>query len=367
MTAPLLLALLSLAQAPETAPAGGGRELFVKNCAACHGESGDGRGTVQLEKLARSFRDGGFSYGNTPEALERTIRFGIPGTPMPSFGSALGEAGCQELARYVLELGPPQAEVKRSDTLLSVREQPLFARGKLPAIVEGAPETVRGLLVGTLEGLSFEYRADDLRLLGVRQGEFVERRDWSGRGGDALLPLGRIVHVSAGGRPGATARWIRKDGPPVELAASLRATRAQGGLAHVLYTLRSPAAGARLEIEVDESLRAASAGPGAGFARRIELGERAALAWPGRCPSPCLRTELARGPAWLALRRADGVCELHGLRAPRAGDEIASEGAEFQLRLASEAPAGRTLELLTILAPAWDESLRAAWEAELRP
>ena len=43
----------------------------------------DGNGVTELDRPARSFRDGGFSFGNTPEALFRTISTGIPGTPMP--------------------------------------------------------------------------------------------------------------------------------------------------------------------------------------------------------------------------------------------------------------------------------------------
>src|SRR5262245_21317633 len=102
-----------LAQAPEDP----GRTLFLANCATCHGETGDVKGTTQLDRPARSFKDGGFSFGNTPEALFRTISVGIPGTPMPSFDGSLSEDQRRALASFVVTLGPPVEETKVEDTL----------------------------------------------------------------------------------------------------------------------------------------------------------------------------------------------------------------------------------------------------------
>ncbi|MDZ4773291.1 MAG: c-type cytochrome [Planctomycetota bacterium] len=184
------------------------RKLYVANCATCHGETGDGKGVTVLERPARSFKDGGFSYGNTPEALLRTITHGIPGTLMPSFGDALKDPERKSLASYVLTLGPPVLTVESKDTVMVVRDRALVARGKLPSITEGAAERPRGLLIGLPSGLSFEYRVDDVRLLAVRSGEFVDRRDWIGRGGDFLQPLGKIVSV------------VQSEPAPFTLAAS---------------------------------------------------------------------------------------------------------------------------------------------------
>ena len=52
--------------------------------------------------LPRSFRQGGFSFGNTEEAVFRTISSGIIGTPMPGFQSLIGEAERHALARHVI-------------------------------------------------------------------------------------------------------------------------------------------------------------------------------------------------------------------------------------------------------------------------
>ena len=64
---------------------------FVELCAPCHGVNGDGKGTTELDRPARSCADGGFSFGNTSEALSRTLRSGIPGTPMPAFGGQVSD------------------------------------------------------------------------------------------------------------------------------------------------------------------------------------------------------------------------------------------------------------------------------------
>ena len=227
MTRRLTLPLVPLLALSSAAAAGGQvssdvRELFVRNCAACHGERGDGQGVTDLDRKARSFKDGGFSYGNTPETVQRTIRSGIPGTPMPAFGEAFEASQVEALALYVIELGPglpPPPE----NTELVVKGRPVIVRGLLPPIAEGTQNQTRGLLVGLPDGFTFEYRTDDVRLLGVRQGRFVDRTDWIGRGGTPLAPLGRVVALLEGGEPRST--FARVDGARLSpLAARLRGT-----------------------------------------------------------------------------------------------------------------------------------------------
>jgi cytochrome c553 len=182
------------------------RGLFAKNCATCHGLDGSGQGPSVLDRPARNFKDGGFSFGNTADAIFNTISSGIPGTPMPAFADALAESDRRRLAAYVRTLGPPIDEIDVADTILTVTEEsgPRIVRGILPPIVKGAPVRPRGLLVGLPGGLTFEYRVDDVRLLGVRQGGFVERTDWRDRGGTPLKPLGGLIWVDEGGDPPAT-------------------------------------------------------------------------------------------------------------------------------------------------------------------
>lgn len=188
-------------QAPAPVVARSPHELFVAQCATCHGEKGDGKGTTVLDRPARSFLDGGFSYGNTPEAVLRTITHGIPGSRMPSFAEALGEAERKALADYVIGLGPAGVSVRPGESVIIVRDRAVVVRGKLPRLEANGPEIPRGLLVGLPSGLSFEYRGDDVRLLAVRSGEFADRCDWGGRGGAALAPLGQRLRSLASDEP----------------------------------------------------------------------------------------------------------------------------------------------------------------------
>jgi hypothetical protein len=195
------------------------RGLFAKNCATCHGLDGSGQGPSVLDRPARNFKDGGFSFGNTADAIFNTISSGIPGTPMPAFADALAESDRRRLAAYVRTLGPPIDEIDVADTILTVTEEsgPRIVRGILPPIVKGAPVRPRGLLVGLPGGLTFEYRIDDVRLLGVRQGGFVERTDWRDRGGTPLKPLGGLIWVDGDGDPPATFYrdfYTAENGPP---------------------------------------------------------------------------------------------------------------------------------------------------------
>jgi mono/diheme cytochrome c family protein len=240
------------------------RALFLSNCAQCHGETGDGQGTTTLDRPARSFKDGGFSYGNTPEALFRTISMGIPGTPMPAFDSALDEEKRRALAEYVITLGPEIREVSEEDMVLVVRDRPLVVRGKLPPIAEGALEHPRGLLIGTTDGFTFEYQADDVRLIGVRQGDFVRRSDWVGRGGTGLEPLGKVVCLVEGGTPRPT--FYEGETP---LRARLESTRIADGEPWVHYSLRDGIG--RVRADVRETLDVPVTPLGAMFVRRIEV------------------------------------------------------------------------------------------------
>ncbi|MDP6539390.1 MAG: c-type cytochrome [Planctomycetota bacterium] len=241
------------------------RETFVELCAPCHGVAGDGRGTAELERPARSFAEGGFSFGNTTGALVRTLESGIPGTPMPAFGGQLSRERLTELARLVQLLGPGGEPEPPRGTVLEVGDRPLIVRGMLPSLVEGGAPILRGLLLGEPSGMSFQYAADDVRLLRVRLGAFVDRADWGGRGGSALLPLGKVVHSPLD--PTRPARWRGPDGGP--LHARLQRTSTASGAAMVEVELVT-ADGDRLAT-VTESPRMVATGRGSGYALAFTL------------------------------------------------------------------------------------------------
>ncbi len=215
-----------------------GPSLYQAQCAMCHGVTGDGNGIVVMDRPARSFKKGAFSFGNTPEALFKTISNGIGGTPMPGFKEILSEAQCRILADYVIELGPEPITVQPGQSEYRVVDKPLVIRGGLPPIADGLAPVTRGLLVGGTDGLTFEYNTKPLVLLGVRQGGFADRKDWGGRGGAELQPLGVVSHLVDGG--GSSFMWsmfVSSDtvDPWVPIRAHLVATTVSDGVAWVEY------------------------------------------------------------------------------------------------------------------------------------
>ena len=253
-------ALASQSPSPSDA-----KKDFQVFCATCHGKTGDGKGVTELDRPARSFLDGGFSFGNTRSALFRSISFGIPGTPMPAFESALSEEQLYALADFVISLGPKRTPTRSADRILSVEKVPVIARGNLPPITEGAPPIPRGLLVGLPTGTTFQYRCDDMRLLGVRQGEFVDRLDWTGRGGQALLPMGKVTWLAMNGTPGPTFEDARI-GP---LLTRLRRSSTLGGRAALTYDITNKEG--RPLATVVESPSTVSTLMGGGFLRHFEI------------------------------------------------------------------------------------------------
>jgi DMSO reductase family type II enzyme heme b subunit len=88
-----------------------GQVLYEKNCAACHGAGGDGKGEAAylLQPKPRNFRAGKFRLVTsqnlvpTREDVFRTITNGMPGTAMPAW-QYLTEPDRWAVADYVLKL-----------------------------------------------------------------------------------------------------------------------------------------------------------------------------------------------------------------------------------------------------------------------
>jgi mono/diheme cytochrome c family protein len=127
-----------------------GSRLFRHHCQHCHGLSGDGRGPTGpwVFPHPRDFRQGQFKFVSTVGGdsrkpcradLIRTLREGLPGTPMPPF-RLLPEDDLERLAGYVV--------------FLSLRGQVEYTVG-------------RELLAGNQDGdIPSEARADLRRFLG---------------------------------------------------------------------------------------------------------------------------------------------------------------------------------------------------------
>ena len=210
-----------------------GAYLYMMYCASCHGADGSGKGLIELDRPARSFVDGGFSFGNTLEAIAKTTRSGIPGTPMPPFADLLTEDEITRVVQHVRQFAPMVQEVQPNETEMLVGNRPAVARGMIPPLQDGLQLHPRGLLIGNPDGFSYEYRVDDVRLLAIRQGKFVERSDWTGRGGSPLKPLGQIVVLVKNGNPNGM--FTSKDGK--QLRASLKSTNVLKNIGSIRYDL----------------------------------------------------------------------------------------------------------------------------------
>jgi mono/diheme cytochrome c family protein len=86
-----------------------GKKLYLKNCAQCHGEKGDGEGyaTPHLYPRPRNFTTGKFKVRTTPNGalpihqdLVNIIRRGMPYTSMPAWPT-LSDQDVSDLAHYI--------------------------------------------------------------------------------------------------------------------------------------------------------------------------------------------------------------------------------------------------------------------------
>ena len=82
-----------------------GHNVFVNNCAACHGS--DARGAKGYPNLT----DSDWLYGGAPETVVTTIAKGRGGM-MPPWGAVLGDQGVEEVANYVLTLSGQKADAQ---------------------------------------------------------------------------------------------------------------------------------------------------------------------------------------------------------------------------------------------------------------
>ena len=115
----------------------GGR-IFAAQCANCHGEKGTGGTFVNIGNAD-------FLASASNGYLRLAIRGGRPGTPMPSFGSALGDQGVEDVVssirswRAPAEVAPRAAPAKVPP--LPLGPVPLNPKGPEPVGFRTAPAT----------------------------------------------------------------------------------------------------------------------------------------------------------------------------------------------------------------------------------
>ncbi len=94
-----------------------GKEIFAAQCVTCHGSQGkgDGPAALSLNPHPRNFTQSeGWKNGRKPSQVFKTLREGIPNSPMSSFAT-LPVDDRWALVHYVLSLGPSVPEDAPAD------------------------------------------------------------------------------------------------------------------------------------------------------------------------------------------------------------------------------------------------------------
>ena len=355
------------AQDDDEEPPHDGRWLYERNCSGCHNDNGDGKGPTitALGLQARDFKAGGFAFGDSREQMFRTVSTGIPGrSPMPSFAGVLDEEERWMVVDYVRTLMPPRKDEAPANTEMIVSDRAVIARGKLPPIGEGARDTVRGLLIGTREGMTFEYDIDGVKLLGVRFGRFASREDWSERGGGYLRPLGQVVWTPQNAEGlSFHARMGARVSPEGEARRVLTSTWLRDGAVGLSYDVRDAGGAGRRLAAIDESLsvRTTSLGPAFVRARRFLLGgdmETVSLELAS------LRDESDPNGALLLTRETDAGVEVTHLRADTRLRLRPADVAPTVIDLASQRGRAFTLTTATLRVPSFTPEIAAQLREE---
>jgi mono/diheme cytochrome c family protein len=102
-------------QALEIADVERGQRAFIAHCTGCHGKLASGKGVNAYDlahPLPRNLINNKFmsQASITPLRLYRSIKLGVPGTPMPPFDRILTDQGILDVIVFLQSLNPDQKE-----------------------------------------------------------------------------------------------------------------------------------------------------------------------------------------------------------------------------------------------------------------
>jgi len=92
-----------------------GSAIFTANCAACHGEAGDGSALPG----AADFTDLEFMRGEKPAEFFKSIRDGVQGTAMPAWGETLDEMEIWDVLYYERTFATSPEEIAQGQALFA--------------------------------------------------------------------------------------------------------------------------------------------------------------------------------------------------------------------------------------------------------
>jgi mono/diheme cytochrome c family protein len=190
-----------------------GRQVYMKNCLHCHGVAGDGAGPTAryLNPKPRDYRLGLFKFTSTlaPERatrddLHRIVKYGIPGTYMPSF-LLLGEPETVAVVEYVRWLAMRGELEKRIDdeladySLKSIDDEITKARNAYESVQKSGekPEAVpsRSALTKKASEDFKTYLAEDFSSALDGTADFIAE-NWTRADEDGSRIVPKVVRVA---------------------------------------------------------------------------------------------------------------------------------------------------------------------------
>ncbi|MDH5643768.1 MAG: FTR1 family protein [Gemmatimonadota bacterium] len=100
-----------------------GRSVYAENCESCHGDYGDGRGSLagSLDPAPTDFTDAVFLKDQTPLDFYRKVGLGVAGTAMPSYENSLTDEERWAVAWYSTQFRSRNSEVVLGSTVAALR------------------------------------------------------------------------------------------------------------------------------------------------------------------------------------------------------------------------------------------------------
>ena len=186
-----------------------GRNLYLKNCAQCHGEKGDGEGyaTPHLYPRPRDFTTGRFKVRTTPSGalpthqdLVNIIRRGMPYTSMPAW-PGLSEQDVADLAYFLTTFSPGFSSAQNAPQPVSLPGAPAVTQesidlGKKLYVEIGCVKCHGNL--GRGDGPSASTLVDDFGYP-IRAADLTQ--SWTFRGGSSREDIFRTMTTGMNGAP----------------------------------------------------------------------------------------------------------------------------------------------------------------------
>lgn len=104
----------------ESSELGAGKDIYIQNCASCHGQAGEGL-------VGPNLTDVYWLHGGSINEVFKTIKYGVPEKGMIAWQSQLSPAQIAQVASYILTLqgsNPPNAKAPEGDLFNGAKPVP---------------------------------------------------------------------------------------------------------------------------------------------------------------------------------------------------------------------------------------------------